>query len=61
MDLYVKFTLICFCNALYFRDHVQWTEEDKENAQQKAKENAFIQIPLEEQGKNLFLQKYFLS
>ncbi|XP_034740961.1 mRNA N(3)-methylcytidine methyltransferase METTL8 isoform X1 [Etheostoma cragini] len=32
-------------------DHVQWTEEDEENAQQKAKENAFVKIPLEEQGK----------
>ncbi|KAF3843265.1 hypothetical protein F7725_002114 [Dissostichus mawsoni] len=33
-------------------DHVQWTEEDKENARQKAKENSCTQIPLEEQGKN---------
>ncbi|XP_068427872.1 tRNA N(3)-methylcytidine methyltransferase METTL8, mitochondrial [Clinocottus analis] len=32
-------------------DHVQWTEEDKENARQKAKENSCIHIPLEEQGK----------
>ncbi|XP_029315371.1 tRNA N(3)-cytidine methyltransferase METTL8, mitochondrial [Cottoperca gobio] len=31
-------------------DHVQWTEEDKENAQQKAKENSCVQIPLEDQG-----------
>ncbi|KAM6955244.1 tRNA N(3)-cytidine methyltransferase METTL8, mitochondrial isoform 1-T1 [Lycodopsis pacificus] len=31
-------------------DHVQWTEEDKENARQKAKENSCIHIPLEEQG-----------
>ncbi|XP_034069245.1 mRNA N(3)-methylcytidine methyltransferase METTL8 [Gymnodraco acuticeps] len=31
-------------------DHVQWTEEDKENARQKAKENSCTQIPLEEQG-----------
>ncbi|XP_037646190.1 mRNA N(3)-methylcytidine methyltransferase METTL8 [Sebastes umbrosus] len=32
-------------------DHVQWTEEDKENARQKAEENSCIQIPIEEQGK----------
>ncbi|XP_042351117.1 mRNA N(3)-methylcytidine methyltransferase METTL8 [Plectropomus leopardus] len=32
-------------------DHVQWTEEDKENARQRAEENSSIQIPLEEQGK----------
>uniref|UniRef100_A0A672Z577 tRNA N(3)-cytidine methyltransferase n=1 Tax=Sphaeramia orbicularis TaxID=375764 RepID=A0A672Z577_9TELE len=32
-------------------DHVQWTEEDKENACQKAKENSSEQIPLKEQGK----------
>ncbi|XP_040004154.1 mRNA N(3)-methylcytidine methyltransferase METTL8 isoform X2 [Xiphias gladius] len=32
-------------------DHVQWTEEDKENARQKAQENSCEQIPLKEQGK----------
>ncbi|XP_041806321.1 mRNA N(3)-methylcytidine methyltransferase METTL8 [Chelmon rostratus] len=32
-------------------DHVQWTEEDKENAQQKAEENSCVKIPLKEQGK----------
>ncbi|GLD67535.1 methyltransferase-like protein 8 isoform X1 [Lates japonicus] len=32
-------------------DHVQWTEEDKENARQKAQENSCVQIPLREQGK----------
>ncbi|KAM9709385.1 tRNA N(3)-cytidine methyltransferase METTL8, mitochondrial isoform 1-T1 [Menidia menidia] len=32
-------------------DHVEWTDEDKENAQQKAQENASVQIPLKEQGK----------
>ncbi|XP_071378883.1 tRNA N(3)-methylcytidine methyltransferase METTL8, mitochondrial [Centroberyx affinis] len=32
-------------------DHVQWTEEEKENARQKAEENSRVQIPLQEQGK----------
>ncbi|XP_051259413.1 mRNA N(3)-methylcytidine methyltransferase METTL8 [Dicentrarchus labrax] len=32
-------------------DHIQWTEEDKENARRKAEENSSIQIPLREQGK----------
>ncbi|KAM8854676.1 tRNA N(3)-cytidine methyltransferase METTL8, mitochondrial isoform 1-T2 [Spinachia spinachia] len=32
-------------------DHVQWTEEEKETARQKAKENSSTQIPLKEQGK----------
>ncbi|XP_034549594.1 mRNA N(3)-methylcytidine methyltransferase METTL8 [Notolabrus celidotus] len=32
-------------------DHVQWTEEEKENARQKAEENSCEQIPLTEQGK----------
>ncbi|XP_062287244.1 mRNA N(3)-methylcytidine methyltransferase METTL8 [Scomber scombrus] len=32
-------------------DHVQWTEEDKENAWQKAQENSSVHIPLKEQGK----------
>nr|XP_046261209.1 mRNA N(3)-methylcytidine methyltransferase METTL8 isoform X1 [Scatophagus argus]XP_046261210.1 mRNA N(3)-methylcytidine methyltransferase METTL8 isoform X1 [Scatophagus argus] len=32
-------------------DHVQWTEEEKENARLKAEENSCIQIPLNEQGK----------
>ncbi|XP_056244814.1 mRNA N(3)-methylcytidine methyltransferase METTL8 [Seriola aureovittata] len=32
-------------------DHVQWSEEDKENAQQKAQENSCVKIPLNEQGK----------
>ncbi|XP_073330438.1 tRNA N(3)-methylcytidine methyltransferase METTL8, mitochondrial isoform X2 [Pagrus major] len=31
-------------------DHVQWTEEDKENAQQRVEENSCTQIPLKEQG-----------
>nr|XP_046261211.1 mRNA N(3)-methylcytidine methyltransferase METTL8 isoform X2 [Scatophagus argus] len=31
-------------------DHVQWTEEEKENARLKAEENSCIQIPLNEQG-----------
>ncbi|XP_017279944.1 mRNA N(3)-methylcytidine methyltransferase METTL8 [Kryptolebias marmoratus] len=32
-------------------DHVQWTEEDNENARQKAEENSSLRLPLEEQGK----------
>ncbi|XP_034041898.1 mRNA N(3)-methylcytidine methyltransferase METTL8 isoform X2 [Thalassophryne amazonica] len=32
-------------------DHVQWTEEEKENACQKAQENSCVQIPLMEQSK----------
>uniref|UniRef100_A0A667Z5F2 tRNA N(3)-cytidine methyltransferase n=1 Tax=Myripristis murdjan TaxID=586833 RepID=A0A667Z5F2_9TELE len=32
-------------------DHVQWTEEEKETARQKAKENSCVRIPLNEQGK----------
>ncbi|XP_072253164.1 tRNA N(3)-methylcytidine methyltransferase METTL8, mitochondrial isoform X2 [Leuresthes tenuis] len=32
-------------------DHVQWTEEDKENARQKVQENSSVQLPLTEQGK----------
>ncbi|XP_053733449.1 mRNA N(3)-methylcytidine methyltransferase METTL8 isoform X5 [Synchiropus splendidus] len=32
-------------------DHVQWTEEDKEKARQKAKENSLVQIPFPERGK----------
>uniref|UniRef100_A0A3Q3FXE8 tRNA N(3)-cytidine methyltransferase n=1 Tax=Labrus bergylta TaxID=56723 RepID=A0A3Q3FXE8_9LABR len=31
-------------------DHVQWTEQEKENARQKAEENSCEQIPLMEQG-----------
>ncbi|XP_030285394.1 tRNA N(3)-cytidine methyltransferase METTL8, mitochondrial isoform X3 [Sparus aurata] len=31
-------------------DHVQWTEEDKENARQRIEENSCTQIPLKEQG-----------
>lgn len=38
---------------------MQWTEEDKENARQKAKENSSTHIPLEEQGKNASVQNYF--
>lgn len=38
---------------------MQWTEEDKENARQKAEENSSVQIPLKEQGKNVFPQNYF--
>ncbi|KAM9344091.1 tRNA N(3)-cytidine methyltransferase METTL8, mitochondrial isoform 2-T4 [Pholidichthys leucotaenia] len=32
-------------------DHVQWTEEDRENAFQKAKENSSVRLPLKEQDK----------
>ncbi|XP_062313896.1 mRNA N(3)-methylcytidine methyltransferase METTL8 [Osmerus eperlanus] len=32
-------------------DHVQWTEEDKEQARQRAEENSSTRIPVEEQGK----------
>ncbi|KAM9804871.1 tRNA N(3)-cytidine methyltransferase METTL8, mitochondrial [Neosynchiropus ocellatus] len=32
-------------------DHVQWTEEDKEKARQKAEENSLVQIPFPERGK----------
>ncbi|XP_076025936.1 tRNA N(3)-cytidine methyltransferase METTL8, mitochondrial [Genypterus blacodes] len=32
-------------------DHVQWTEEDKENARQKAEDNSCVRIPVTEQGK----------
>lgn len=32
-------------------DHVEWTEEEKENARQKVEENSCIQIPLKEQEK----------
>uniref|UniRef100_A0A3B4AA12 tRNA N(3)-cytidine methyltransferase n=1 Tax=Periophthalmus magnuspinnatus TaxID=409849 RepID=A0A3B4AA12_9GOBI len=32
-------------------DHVQWTEEDKENARLKAEENSSIRVPLNEQVK----------
>uniref|UniRef100_A0A7N8WZ63 tRNA N(3)-cytidine methyltransferase n=1 Tax=Mastacembelus armatus TaxID=205130 RepID=A0A7N8WZ63_9TELE len=32
-------------------DHVQWTEDDKEKARQRAEENSSVQIPLKEQGK----------
>lgn len=42
--------------VLFCRDHVKWTEEDKKNARQKAQENSCVQIPLNEQGKNLLLQ-----
>ncbi|XP_026232728.1 mRNA N(3)-methylcytidine methyltransferase METTL8 isoform X2 [Anabas testudineus] len=31
-------------------DHVQWTEEEKQNARQRAEENSSVQIPLNEQG-----------
>lgn len=44
----------------FLRDHVQWTEEDKENARQKAEENSCVQIPVKEQGKNV-LQSIFPS
>uniref|UniRef100_A0A8C5DUA7 tRNA N(3)-cytidine methyltransferase n=1 Tax=Gouania willdenowi TaxID=441366 RepID=A0A8C5DUA7_GOUWI len=30
-------------------DHVQWTEEDKENARRKVEENSTVQLPLKEQ------------
>ncbi|KAM6934921.1 tRNA N(3)-cytidine methyltransferase METTL8, mitochondrial isoform 2-T2 [Xenentodon cancila] len=32
-------------------DHVQWTEQDEENARQKAEENSSVQLPLTDQGK----------
>uniref|UniRef100_A0A672JCC8 tRNA N(3)-cytidine methyltransferase n=1 Tax=Salarias fasciatus TaxID=181472 RepID=A0A672JCC8_SALFA len=32
-------------------DHVQWTEEDKENAKQMIEENSRVQVSLKEQGK----------
>ncbi|XP_008276924.1 tRNA N(3)-cytidine methyltransferase METTL8, mitochondrial [Stegastes partitus] len=32
-------------------DHVRWTEEDEENARQKAEENSSEQHPLKDQGK----------
>ncbi|XP_022068920.1 mRNA N(3)-methylcytidine methyltransferase METTL8 [Acanthochromis polyacanthus] len=32
-------------------DHVEWTEEDEENARKKAQENSSEQHPLKEQGK----------
>ncbi|XP_069558658.1 tRNA N(3)-methylcytidine methyltransferase METTL8, mitochondrial [Brachyistius frenatus] len=31
-------------------DHVEWTEEDKENARQRAEENSRAQLPFNEQG-----------
>lgn len=34
---------------LCFRDHVQWTDEERERAQQKAEENSKHKIPAEEQ------------
>lgn len=37
-----------FC-GLCLRDHVQWTEEEREKARQKAEENSKEKIPLEEQ------------
>lgn len=46
----------CFNNALYFRDHVQWTEEEKQNARQKAEENSCVQIALNEQSKKYHLK-----
>lgn len=39
---------------------MQWTEEDKENARQKAEENSCIRIPLEEQGKGT-LSYYYIT
>uniref|UniRef100_A0A8C5F402 tRNA N(3)-cytidine methyltransferase n=1 Tax=Gadus morhua TaxID=8049 RepID=A0A8C5F402_GADMO len=32
-------------------DHVQWTEEEKERAREKAEDNSSVHIPLAEQGK----------
>lgn len=46
---------ITFMINFIFRDHVEWTEEEKEDAQQKAKENSSIRIPLKEQGGSIFL------
>lgn len=40
---------------------MQWTEEDKENARQKAEENSCIQIPLEEQGKGVLSYDYITT
>lgn len=39
---------------LCFRDHVQWSDEEKEKARQKAEENSSVRIPLKEQGKQSF-------
>ncbi|XP_047457175.1 mRNA N(3)-methylcytidine methyltransferase METTL8 [Mugil cephalus] len=32
-------------------DHVEWTEEDRENARRQAAENSSVRLPLTEQGK----------
>lgn len=47
-----------FYDLFYFRDHVEWTEEEKEDARQKAKENSSIRIPLKEQGGSILIHKY---
>lgn len=43
---YSMFMLTWLC----FRDHVKWSEEEKEKARQKADDNSSLRIPLEEQG-----------
>lgn len=47
-----------FYDLFGFRDHVEWTEEEKEDARQKAKENSSIRIPLKEQGWSISIHKY---
>lgn len=47
-----------FRDLFYFRDHVEWTEEEKEEARQKAKKNSSIRIPLKEQGGRILIHKY---
>lgn len=49
---------LMFDDLFCFRDHVQWTEEELEDARQKAKENSAVRIPLKEQGGSTIIQKY---
>ncbi|XP_053733450.1 mRNA N(3)-methylcytidine methyltransferase METTL8 isoform X6 [Synchiropus splendidus] len=39
-------------------DHVQWTEEDKEKARQKAKENSLVQIPFPERDRTWLFSEF---
>ena len=41
------------------RDHVQWTDEETEQARQRAEENSSPRIPVEEQGKNAVIKNTF--
>ena len=50
MHILLKYTEFCF------RDHVKWTEEERQIACQKAEENSCVKIPLEEQGKQHFFE-----